>query len=238
MTKSRYIPNTFNLLVVIGVALGSTACSYGMSVISSTIGQPSFYIDLGLAPQGESGYARTSQLIGAFNGVNSAGSAIAAAFTAWSANRIGRLRSIELGALVTVIGGALCAGSVNVSMFLVARFIAGWGVGTLITVSRLGVRNLTSGSYCTGNSDVSGRSQYSGNSGVHVQHARHHVCCWILSPELDRVWMLLCLRVRIKIIFPLAFPTRFPDGTCAPPSRLLPLAAFLSSLAHAGWAYG
>lgn len=136
MAKHRFIPNTFNLLVVIGVALGSTACSYGMSVISSTIGQPSFYVDLGLAPQGDPGYARTSQLIGAFNGVNSAGSAMAAAFTAWSANRIGRLRSIELGALVTVIGGALCAGSVNVAMFLVARFIAGWGVGTLITVSK------------------------------------------------------------------------------------------------------
>lgn len=129
----KLVPNTFNLLVVIAVALGSTACSYGMSVISSTIGQPSFYTDLGLAPQGDPGYARTSQLIGAFNGVNSAGSAIAAPFTAWSANKIGRLRTIELGAVITIIGGALCAGSVNVAMFLVARFIAGWGVGTLIT---------------------------------------------------------------------------------------------------------
>lgn len=28
----KLIPNTFNLLVVIAVALGSTACSYGMAV--------------------------------------------------------------------------------------------------------------------------------------------------------------------------------------------------------------
>lgn len=133
MTRGKLVPNAFNLLVVIAVALGSTACSYGMSVISSTIGQPSFYVDLGLAPQGTAGYARTAQLIGAFNGVNSAGSALAAPFTAWTANKIGRLRTIELGALITIIGGALCGGSVNIAMFLVARFIAGWGVGTLIT---------------------------------------------------------------------------------------------------------
>ena len=116
--RTTLIPNTFNRLVVIAVALGSTACSYGMSVISSTIGQPSFYTDLGMAQQGTPGYEHTSQLIGAFNGVNSAGSALAAALTAWTANRIGRLRSIELGAVVTIVGGALCAGSVNIGMYV------------------------------------------------------------------------------------------------------------------------
>lgn len=130
----RLIPNTFNLLVVIAVALGSTACSYGLSVISSTIGQPSFYADMKLAPQGQPGYGHTSQLIGAMNGLNSAGSVFAAVFTAWSADRYGRLRSIQAGALVMVLGAALCAGSVNVAMFLVARFVAGWGIGILITV--------------------------------------------------------------------------------------------------------
>ncbi|KAK5276623.1 hypothetical protein LTR16_010917, partial [Cryomyces antarcticus] len=105
-----------------------------MSVISSTIGQPSFYADLGLATIGTEGYARTSNLIGAFNGINSAGSAVAAVFCAWSANAYGRLRTIQLGAVVLIIGAALCAGSVNVAMFLVARFIAGFGVGALITV--------------------------------------------------------------------------------------------------------
>ena len=29
----KHIPNTFNLAVVIYVALGSTACSYGLAVI-------------------------------------------------------------------------------------------------------------------------------------------------------------------------------------------------------------
>jgi hypothetical protein len=89
----KLIPNAFNLLVVIYVALGSTSCSYGMAIVStdsllvllshtsarpvpsltvsqigSTIGQPSFYDSLKLAPQGEPGYSRTAQWIGAFNG--------------------------------------------------------------------------------------------------------------------------------------------------------------------------
>lgn len=135
-TMGKRIPNAFNLLVVIAAALGSTCCSYGMAVISSTIGQPSFYSNLGLAPQGEPGYDRTAELIGAFNGVNSAGSALAAVFTAWSSDKWGRLRTMQMGCIFSIVGAALCAGSVNVAMFMVARIVAGWGVGMLITVGR------------------------------------------------------------------------------------------------------
>jgi MFS family permease len=140
----KLIPNTFNLLVVIAVALGSTACSYGMAVISSTIGQTQFYRDMHLAPQGEPGYAHTANLIGAMNGVNCAGSAIGAFLTSWSADRLGRLRTIQIGAVIMSVGAALCAGSVDVAMFLVARFIAGWGIGIMVTVclpsSNIGVK--------------------------------------------------------------------------------------------------
>lgn len=127
------IPNAFNLWIVIFVALGSTACSYGMAVISSTIGQPAFYTFFNLATAGEPGYAQTSNLIGAMNGLNSAGSAFGAGFTSWSADKFGRKRSIQLGAAVMIVGAALCAGSANMAMFLVARFIAGFGIGMLIT---------------------------------------------------------------------------------------------------------
>ncbi|KAK2798621.1 hypothetical protein FQN50_008779 [Emmonsiellopsis sp. PD_5] len=129
----RYVPNAFNLAVVIFVALGSTACSYGMAIISSTIGQPSFYVDFNLAPQGQPGYKHTSNLIGAMNGLNSAGSVFGCLFISWSADAIGRKRSLQWGAIILIIGAALCAGSVNMAMFLVARFIAGFGIGVLIT---------------------------------------------------------------------------------------------------------
>ncbi|KAI9710317.1 MAG: hypothetical protein M1820_002812 [Bogoriella megaspora] len=129
----KRIPNYFNLLVVIYVALGSTACSYGMAIIGSTVGQPTFYTSLNMAPPGTPGYDKTANLLSAYNGVNAAGSIFGAAFTAWFAQWAGRKRNIQLGAVIVTIGGALCAGSVDVAMFIVSRFIAGFGIGMLIT---------------------------------------------------------------------------------------------------------
>jgi sugar porter (SP) family MFS transporter len=129
----KLIPNVFNLIVVLYVALGSTACSYGLSVIGSTIGQPTFYTGLKMAPPGQPGYSHTANLISAYNGVNSGGAILGAGFTSWFANWAGRKRSIQLGAFILVIGGALSAGSVNPAMFIVARTIAGIGIGMLIT---------------------------------------------------------------------------------------------------------
>jgi sugar porter (SP) family MFS transporter len=129
----RLIPNSFNLFVVLFVALGSTACSYGLSVIGGTIGQPTFYTGLKMAPPNSPGYSHTANLISAYNGVNSAGAIIGAGLTAWFANWAGRKRSIQVGALILIVGGALSAGSVNPAMFIVARTIAGVGIGMLIT---------------------------------------------------------------------------------------------------------
>lgn len=79
----KLIPNFFNLVVVIYVALGSTACSYGMAIIGSTVGQPTFYTTFNMAPPNTPGYSKTASLISAFNGVNSAGSIFGAVLTAW-----------------------------------------------------------------------------------------------------------------------------------------------------------
>lgn len=66
-----YIPNLFNFWVVVYVAVGATACSYGLAIIGSTIGQPSFYASLGLeADPTAADYDRTAELIGAFNGTS------------------------------------------------------------------------------------------------------------------------------------------------------------------------
>jgi predicted MFS family arabinose efflux permease len=35
---------------------------------------------------------------------------------------------------VNIIGEALEAGSINIAMFLVARFIAGWGIGMMVVL--------------------------------------------------------------------------------------------------------
>ncbi|KIV90616.1 hypothetical protein PV10_07901 [Exophiala mesophila] len=129
----KLIPNAFNLAVVIYVALGSTACSYGMAIIGSTIGQPSFYASLGLAQAGEDGYSRTAEYIGAFNGVNAAGSAIGCAGCSYFADRYSRKKTIQWSAIILSIGAGICAGSVNNAMFIVGRLINGFGIGALVT---------------------------------------------------------------------------------------------------------
>ncbi|KAK0288290.1 hypothetical protein LTR35_003764 [Friedmanniomyces endolithicus] len=129
----KYIPNAFNLIVVIYVALGSTSCSYGLAILGSTVGQPSFYKSLGLAMQGEPGYSRTASLIGAFNGVGAAGACIGAIVNSWSADALSRKLTIQIGAVILSLGAALCAASVNVGMFIFARFFAGVGIGMLVT---------------------------------------------------------------------------------------------------------
>ncbi|CEN59947.1 hypothetical protein ASPCAL02388 [Aspergillus calidoustus] len=130
----KIIPNAFNLAVVIFVALGSTACSYGMAVIGGTIGQPSFFKSMSLAMQGEDGYSRTADYIGAFNGVNCAGSAIGALASSWFADKYSRKTTIQGATVVLSVGAALCAGSVNLAMFLIGRLINGLGIGALVTV--------------------------------------------------------------------------------------------------------
>ncbi|TKA78689.1 hypothetical protein B0A55_04493 [Friedmanniomyces simplex] len=129
----KYIPNAFNLIVVIYVALGSTSCSYGLAILGSTVGQPSFYKSLGLAMQGEPGYARTASLIGAFNGVGAAGACVGAIINSWSADALSRKLTIQIGAVILSLGAALCAASVNVGMFVFARLFAGVGIGMLVT---------------------------------------------------------------------------------------------------------
>lgn len=130
-----YIPNLFNFWVVVYVAVGATACSYGLAIIGSTLGQPSFYASLGLeADPTAADYSRTAGLIGAFNGVNCAGALIGSLANGWLANKFSRKYTIQIGASILIIGATLCAASVDVAMFIVARIIAGLGIGILTCV--------------------------------------------------------------------------------------------------------
>lgn len=129
----KYIPNAFNLAVVVYVALGSTACSYGLAILGSTIGQPSFYSSLGLAAQGEPGYDKTANWIAAFNGVSSGAACIGAIFNSWSANALSRKHTIQIGAVILSIGAALNAASVSATMLVIGRLVAGFGIGVLVT---------------------------------------------------------------------------------------------------------
>ncbi|KAF2104643.1 MFS transporter [Rhizodiscina lignyota] len=130
----KLVVNQYNLWVVIFVAVGTIATAYGLAIIGSTVGQPNFYTYFNLATAGEPGYTHTTNIIGSLNGVNSAGAIAGCLTNAYTADKYGRKRSMQMGSIVLIIGGALCSGAVDLAMFLVGRFIAGHGAGVLACV--------------------------------------------------------------------------------------------------------
>jgi MFS family permease len=85
---------------------------YCSSVIGGTIGQPGWYQYFDLPMQGEEGYGgKTTDAIATANGLYSTGGAIGCLFIMWAATAIGRKRSIQLGALLAIIGGSLQGGA-------------------------------------------------------------------------------------------------------------------------------
>ena len=92
------------------------------------------YTYFNLARQGEPGYAHTTNILGGLNGANSGGAFIGCIISAWTADRWGRKRTMQLGCVFLIIGGALNAGSVAISMFAIGRIVAGVGSGILAIV--------------------------------------------------------------------------------------------------------
>lgn len=134
LKDNKLIVNTYNLYVVIFVALGTISTAYGLAIIGSTVGQPNFYTYFNLAPAGEPGYDHTTNIIGALNGVNSAGAIIGCLSNAYTADKFGRKYSMLGGCVILIVGGALCSGAVSIGMFIVGRIIAGIGAGILACV--------------------------------------------------------------------------------------------------------
>ncbi|OAP56366.1 hypothetical protein AYL99_09545 [Fonsecaea erecta] len=126
--------SAYNRLVTVAVAFGSMTYGYCSAIIGSTIGQPGWYQFFDLPMQGEPGYGgKTTDAIATANGLYSAGGAVGSLFIAWSATAIGRKRSIQLGALLAIIGGAFQGGAAALAMFHVGRVISGLGIGILVT---------------------------------------------------------------------------------------------------------
>lgn len=69
------------------------------------------------------------ELNGAVNGVFIAGGLIGALLQSEQSDRLGRQKSVALSCAVSVLGGALQAGSVHIAMFIGARLISGLGIG-------------------------------------------------------------------------------------------------------------
>ena len=73
--------------------------------------------------------SNATQLNGAVNGVFFAGGLIGALLQSQQSDVLGRQKSVALSCAISVLGGALQAGSIHIAMFIVARMIAGLGIG-------------------------------------------------------------------------------------------------------------
>lgn len=106
------------------VALGSLTYGYCASIIATTLAQPSFVSYFNLDTR-----KNAAQLEGAINGLFQAGGLVGTISCISTADLLGRRKSLFIGAIVSVIGGALQAGSVNIGMYITMRFITGFGIG-------------------------------------------------------------------------------------------------------------
>ena len=121
----------YNLRIILVLTLGSLTFGYAYSVISNTLGQPGFITYFGLDGPNQS-YANA--ITGAINGMFSAGGVFGALLAGWMCEARGRKETMNLAALITIIGAAIQTGSINIAMFLAARFITGWGIGMMVVL--------------------------------------------------------------------------------------------------------
>ena len=92
----------------ITVALGSFNYGFGFATFATSIGQPGFYTYFKLDPT--TPYANS--ILGAINALFFFGACVGALCSGPLSDHIGRKYTIQIAAVVAMIGGALAAGSV------------------------------------------------------------------------------------------------------------------------------
>lgn len=80
-------------------------------------------------PNGDASHTATIQAITV--GAYTLGCFFGAVATIWLGNMLGRKKTIFIGAVTSVVGSALQAAAVAMSMLMVGRFIGGMAVGML-----------------------------------------------------------------------------------------------------------
>lgn len=73
----------------------------------------------------------TSPIIGAINSTFSGGAVFGSLMGGFTMDRLGRKRTVQIGAVIAVVGGLLQCAAVHLSMMLVGRIISGWAIGLM-----------------------------------------------------------------------------------------------------------
>ncbi|KAJ9496347.1 hypothetical protein LTR96_004373 [Exophiala xenobiotica] len=132
--------NWRNFLICSAIACGQLAFGYPASIIGVTLAQPSFLIYmklLDITTDPPSLVHNADSLIGAMSGVFQAGAFVGVIIGSFVMDKWGRKAGTIFCSTLSIIGGAGLAGSVNTTMFIIFRLIAGagsWGFLALTPV--------------------------------------------------------------------------------------------------------
>ncbi|BCS26797.1 uncharacterized protein APUU_51508S [Aspergillus puulaauensis] len=136
MTQTQAKFTFAHLAIALPLCLGSISYGYDFSIITTTVGQPTWYAYMGLTldPTDAELYAYTNRMTGTVFGLFSAGAIFGSLFVSWLCDAYGRKMSLLVAALINIVGGALQTGSVHIGMFIVARFVTGFAAAMLVTL--------------------------------------------------------------------------------------------------------
>ncbi|KPI38113.1 Quinate permease [Cyphellophora attinorum] len=124
--KSRQL-RLYNVGVTVLMAAGSLGAGYAAAIIGTTLAQPSFLDYFALLSRSDG-----TDLIATTNGLFFTGGVLGVITISWLADTWGRLWALRVSTAVSIIAGALLAGSVHIAMFIFARTVAGAGVFMLV----------------------------------------------------------------------------------------------------------
>ncbi|KIW98244.1 uncharacterized protein Z519_01828 [Cladophialophora bantiana CBS 173.52] len=113
---------TSAILYASGVSFGAASYGFASSIISTTIGQPTFLESMKLERA-----SNASEILGASNALFFVGGIIGSVLVSVIADRYGRRPAIAIGATMILFSSALAAASQHIAMFIIFRFINGIG---------------------------------------------------------------------------------------------------------------
>ncbi|KAH9871157.1 hypothetical protein J1614_006732 [Plenodomus biglobosus] len=113
----------FNIVLAVFAATGSFLFGYDSGVMTIVIQSPNFLSFFNTT--------KTSATIGAINATFSGGAVFGSLMGGFTMDRLGRRKTIMIGATINLVGAVLQAASRDLSMVLVGRILAGWAVGLM-----------------------------------------------------------------------------------------------------------
>lgn len=133
----------YNISIVLLVCLGSYTYGFSFAVFGTSIGEPGFYVYFALDREYPFYLSRkclyssnrylaaksshTASILGAIAALFCAGAAIGTVIQGYTGDWLGRRKALAIAGSISLLGTAVVAGSVNLPMLFVFRFISGLG---------------------------------------------------------------------------------------------------------------